>query len=210
VRTRVKFCGCRSVEDVMRAAQCGADAVGMIFAPSKRRITLETAKEIAASIPAFITPVGVFSDPSFEEVMQLRSVFPDLVVQLHGDESPAFASSIDGKVIKTIHVAEERADAKRIREAAHEYPRALLLFDTVAGAERGGTGVRFDWRPLVPVAREREVVVAGGLTPQNVGECVRTVRPFGVDVCSGVETDLKKDVSKMRAFVRAVRDADAA
>jgi phosphoribosylanthranilate isomerase len=210
VRTRIKFCGCTGVHDAQLAIETGADAIGMIFAPSPRRIAESAAKDIAAQLPPFITPVGVFVNPTREEIERARAIFPDLVVQLHGDESPSFVSSIDGKVIKTIHVAPDATDADKIARDAHQHPRAILLFDTVSGGARGGTGQTFPWRLIAPLARERQIIVGGGLTPQNVAECVRTVRPFGVDVRSGIESEARKDVLKMRAFVKAVKENDAA
>ncbi|HEY9179436.1 MAG TPA: hypothetical protein VIO32_01875, partial [Candidatus Baltobacteraceae bacterium] len=90
------------------------------------------------------------------------------------------------------------------------HPRAILLFDTITNGQRGGTGVTFPWRTIAPVARQRQVVVGGGLTPENVSNCVRTVRPFGVDVRTGIETNGRKDLTKMRAFVQAVKDTDVA
>ncbi len=209
MRTRIKFCGCTDMHDVMMAIETGADAVGMIFAPSTRRITESAAKHIADRLPPFITPVGVFVDPTREEIARARDIFPDLVIQLHGDESPSFVSSLDGKIIKTIHVAQDATDSSAVECAGNEHPRAILLFDTVANGQRGGTGVTFPWRTIAPIARERQVVVGGGLTPENVSNCVRTIRPFGVDVRSGIETDGRKDLLKMRAFVQAVKETDA-
>jgi phosphoribosylanthranilate isomerase len=194
----------------MMAVETGADAIGMIFAPSPRRITESAARHIAEHLPPFITPVGVFVDPSRDDVARARDIFPDLVVQLHGEETPSFVSSLDGKVIKTIHVARDAADSDAVERAGNEHPRAILLFDTLVDGQRGGTGVVFPWRTIAPVARQRQVIVGGGLTPENVSNCVRTIRPFGVDVRSGVETDGRKDVHKMRAFVQAVKDTDAA
>lgn len=192
------------------AIETGADAIGMIFAPSTRRITESAAKHIAEHLPPFITPVGVFVDPTRDDIARARQIFPDLVIQLHGDESPSFVSSLDGKIIKTIHVAPEATDSAAIERAANEHPRAILLFDTVSNGQRGGTGVTFPWRTIAPIARQRQVIVGGGLTPENVSNCVRTVRPFGVDVRSGIETDGRKDLIKMRAFVQVVKDTDAA
>lgn len=193
----------------MLAVQTGADAIGMIFAPSTRRITESAARHIAERLPPFITPVGVFVNPSLEDISRARAIFPDLVVQLHGEESPSFVSSIDGKVIKTIHVAAEEKDGNAIERAANEHPRAILLFDTGMNGARGGTGVTFPWRLIAPIAQERQIMVGGGLTPANVSGCVRTVRPFGVDVRTGIETDNRKDPLKMQAFVKAVKDTDA-
>lgn len=194
----------------MLAVQCGADAIGMIFAPSVRQISPEAAREIARELPAFITPVGVFVDPLTDDIARARAIFPDLVVQLHGNEAPAFVASIDGKVIKTIHIPPEGAQPEEIDERCAAHPRALMLFDTAVAGRSGGTGITFNWRSIAQAARTREVLVAGGLTPDNVSNCVRTVRPFGVDAAGGIETDGRKDPFKMRAFVQAVKETDAA
>lgn len=190
------------------AIETGADAIGMIFAPSTRRITESAAKHIAERLPPFITPVGVFVDPTRDDIARAREIFPDLVIQLHGDEPPSFVSSLDGKVIKTIHIPHDAAQPSEVERAGNEHPRAILLFDTLVNGQRGGTGMTFPWRTVAPIARERQVVVGGGLTPENVSNCVRTVRPYGVDVRSGIETDGRKDLAKMRAFVQAVKDTD--
>jgi phosphoribosylanthranilate isomerase len=197
------------MNDVMMAIETGADAIGMIFAPSPRRIAQSAAKHIADQLPPFITPVGVFVDPTRDDIARARDIFPDLVIQLHGSEPPSFVSSIDGKVIKTVHVAPDETDPEAIERAGNEHPRAILLFDTAVNGRSGGTGVPLPWRTVAPVARQRQVVVGGGLTPDNVAQCIRAARPFGVDVRSGIETDGRKDVIKMRAFVQAVRESDA-
>jgi phosphoribosylanthranilate isomerase len=189
--------------------EAGADAFGMIFAPSPRRIAWEEAERIAERIPESITPVGVFVDPSRDEIERVRALFPTMLVQLSGHEPPAFATSVGGTVIKAIHIAPD-ASVERIQRLCNRYANALAMFDTHVDGMRGGTGVPFEWKRIASIARWRPVMVAGGLTPENVRACVRTVRPFGVDVRTGVETDDKKDVNKVRAFVRAVRESDAA
>jgi len=194
----------------MLAVETGADAVGIIFAPSPRRVSLDAAREIAQHLPPFITPVGVFVDPTYEELAQAKAIFPDLIFQLHGDEPPAFVSSIDGHVIKTIHVDPDQADGYRIEREVEKHPRAIILFDTRTDGRQGGTGRTFPWRAVAPIARQRAVMVGGGLTPDNVSNCVRTVRPYGVDVRSGIESAGRKDPLKMRMFVQAVKDTDAA
>lgn len=194
----------------MLAVQTGADAIGMIFAPSPRRITESAAKHIAESLPPFITPVGVFVNPSLDDVARARAIFPDLVIQLQGEEPASFVSSIDGKVIKTIHVAADEKEPDAVERAANQHPRAILMFDTKAGGTRGGTGTTFPWKLIARIAEQRQIIVGGGLTPENVGGCLRTVHAFGVDVRSGIETDNRKDPIKMRAFVKAVKDTDAA
>lgn len=210
MRTRIKFCGCTSLHDVMLAVETGADAVGLIFGPSPKRITENEARYIAQKLPPFITPVGVFVDPKREEIDRAREIFPDLVIQLSGDESPSYTSSLDGKVIKAIRVEPGCEDTDTLELAANQHPRAILLFDTKREGLAGGTGISFSWRAIAPIARERQIIVAGGLGPENVSNCVRTVRPYGVDVRSGIETDGRKDPMKMRAFVQAIKETDAA
>lgn len=206
--TRIKFCGATSWADVELALETGADAVGMIFADSPRRMSWEAAREIAGRIPSQITPVAVFVNPSRDDIARARDLFPQALIQLSGDETPGFATSIGGHVIKAVHVGNETPlEMQRICE---RYAPSLVLFDTRVAGRYGGTGLTFDWTNIAKLARWRPVMVAGGLTPENVAACVRTVRPFGVDVRSGIETDGRKDVAKMRAFVRAVRETDAA
>ena len=187
----------------------GADAVGFIFAPSPRRITESVARDIARSLPPFITPVGVFVNPSYEDLARARAIFPDLVVQLSGDETPVFVSSIEGKIIKAVHVEPGGETEEALGARSDEYPRSIILFDTKSADAPGGTGRVFNWRGAVPIARRRQVMVGGGLTPENVSNCVRTIRPYGVDVRSGIETEGRKDIVKMRAFVQAVKETDA-
>ena len=193
----------------MLAVETGADAVGMIFAPSVRRITEGAAKHIAEELPPFITPVGVFVNPTRDEISRARSIFPDLVIQLHGNEPASFVSSIDGRVIKTIHVSPQAPDPTALEREANEHPRAIVLFDTEIAGTAGGTGVRFPWHAIAPIARRRQVIVGGGLTPETVAQCVRAIRPYGVDVRTGIESGGRKDREKMRAFVQAVKDVDA-
>ncbi len=210
MRTRIKFCGCTSAQDVTLAVETGADAIGLIFAPSPRRVTQSAARYIAETLPPFITPVGVFVNPTRDEIGRARDIFPDLVIQLSGEESPSFATSVDGKVIKTIHVDPQTADPAAVERSSNEFPRAIILFDTKDSERAGGTGTTFQWKTIASVARLRQIIVAGGLTPENVGTCVRAIHPYGVDVRSGVETESRKDRAKMRAFVQAVKEADAA
>jgi phosphoribosylanthranilate isomerase len=207
-RTWIKFCGCRTWADVSIAIEAGADAVGLIFAPSPRKVRWDDAREIARKIPADVEPVGVFVDPSAEEINAVRMLFPRMSVQLSGNETAEFVHRYGDRAIKAIHV-DPRHDPAVIADACRLYWQALILFDTRFGDLVGGTGKTFPWDRVASIGRERPVVVAGGLTPENVGECIRAVRPFGVDVRSGIETNDRKDVEKMHAFVRAEREADA-
>lgn len=206
MRTRVKFCGCTSVHDVDFAVQCGADAVGFIFADSPRRISLQTLAEMAPLLPRSMTPVGVFVDPAREEIARARSIIPQLVVQLSGAENPDVCASIGRSVIKAIHVGPQTT-IEQLEATARSFARELLMFDTRA-AVAGGSGKTFAWTKVTSLARERPVIVSGGLTADNVVQCVRLVRPYGVDVRSGVETNGRKDLQKMRSFADSVHHAD--
>jgi phosphoribosylanthranilate isomerase len=199
----IKFCGCTAWGDVEMAIDAGADAFGMIFAPSPRQITWQAAEGIAARLPPAIEPVAVFVNPAKGEVEAVRGLFPRARLQFSGDESPAFVANYGELAIKAIHVDE---CATRVAEAAGRFPYALLLLDSRHDGLAGGTGRSFAWEHAVPIAQERRVVIAGGLTPDNVAACLEAVHPFGVDVRSGIETDGRKDLAKMRAFVRAVRE----
>jgi phosphoribosylanthranilate isomerase len=204
--TRIKFCGCTSWSDVELAYESGVDAVGMLFAPSERRIEWKAAEEIAQRIPQDISPVGVFVDPTLDEIDRARELFPEMIVQLSGNEAPEFVHSIRGTIIKALHVGDEPAG--EMEEVFNTFAPSLMLLDTKVAGKHGGTGVTFDWSRIARLARWRPLMVAGGLTPANVADCVRRVRPFGVDVRSGIETDGRKDPAKMRAFVKAVRESD--
>ncbi len=210
MRTWVKFCGCTSFDDARLAAQCGADAFGMIFAPSPRRIARHAAEEIAARIGELaIEPVAVLVDPEAGEIAAVRALFPTAWLQFSGSETPATLDGAGPRCIKAIHVGD--ADTAHSLEArSQRFARARLLFDTHSNELAGGTGERFVWERTAAIARRRDVVVAGGLTAQNVGSCVESVHPFGVDVRSGIETAGRKDAAKMRAFVGAVRGVSCA
>jgi phosphoribosylanthranilate isomerase len=199
----IKFCGCTSSRDVELAAEAGANAFGMIFAPSPRRVTWQAANDIAGRTPPSIEAVAVFVNPARGEVEKVRSLFPRAWLQFSGDESPQFVANYGERAIKAIHVDESGSG---IAEAAGRFPYALLLLDAKHNSLAGGTGKSFKWEHAAPIARERRVVIAGGLTPENVGICVGRLHPFGVDVRSGIETDGRKDPVKMHAFVLAVRE----
>lgn len=188
--------------------EAGADAVGMIFAPSSNQIDWETAKDIAHRFPPDATAVAVFVNPKAEEIVRVRGLFGDPIIQLSGEESPELSHAVGGCVIKALHVGDESLE--EIEAECDLFAPALPLLDTKVAGAFGGTGKTFDWSRIAALARWHPLMVAGGLTPENVGECVRMVRPFGVDVRSGVETDGRKDVAKIKRFIRAVRESDAA
>jgi phosphoribosylanthranilate isomerase len=210
VRTRVKICGCTSIEDVALAVAAGADAVGVILAErSERRVSIERFRDIAQSVPALTTLVAVFVDPPASLVDEV--LHAGAIPQFHGDESAEACEAVAaGPYLKAFHVDAGRAHepddfAQRARAFAH----ATWMFDTAGDDGRsGGTGRTFAWELARKLAGDRRFVVSGGLTPENVRDCVRTARPYAVDVRSGVETNGMKDPEKIRAFVRAVRAAD--
>jgi len=208
-RTRVKFCGMTSAADVALAVAAGADAVGIIVAPSSaRRVAASDINAILDAVPAFVAPVIVSAGETDVDLaaMARRGV----LLQFSGSESPAECERMAGgaRYVKAFHVRAEDGVATFDRASIDGYPRSVPLIDSSANGAFGGTGRTFDWSLVAGLARERPLIVSGGLTPGNVFDCVRTVRPYAVDVRSGIETDGSKDPAKMRAFIRAVREAD--
>ncbi len=207
----MKICGCTSVADVELAVASGADAVGVILAEgSPRRVGTERFHEIALAVPALVALVAVFVDPPsglVDEALKAGAL-PQFHGYEHADMCEAFAA---GPYLKAYHVRSDRESTREQFEAfARPFQHATWLFDTAAsGGLSGGTGATFRWEIARELAGERRFVVSGGLTPDNVGACVRRIRPYAVDVRSGVETGGAKDAQKIRAFVRAVREADA-
>jgi phosphoribosylanthranilate isomerase len=205
-RTRVKFCGMTNPADVALAVAAGADAVGVILAPSARRVPLERLPEIAAAIPPLVSRVGVVVDPSDDEAALLRAL--GFTFQFSGDESPQTCelAAAGEPYIKVFHV--DAAEGTFDLAACEAYERAIWMFDTRVPGVRGGSGVPFDWRVVAAATRLRQAIVSGGLGPENVADCIEAVRPYAVDVRSGVETKDAKDAAKMTAFIRAVALAD--
>ena len=208
MRTRVKICGITSAEDAAAAVDAGADAIGVVLAPSPRRVALDEAAEALSVVPPLVSRVGVFVDPTpaelAEAVGRLRLDF----VQLCGDELPELCGQAPAPVVKVIHIGTafdaERAEPYRGLVAA-------LLIDTHVTGIRGGTGKTFSWHNLHELPAWAPLFVAGGLNPDNVGDAIRTLRPYAVDVSSGVETTPgHKDHEKVRAFMAAVHAADSA
>jgi len=205
VRTRVKICGITRAEDLRAAADAGADAFGLVFyPPSPRFLTLERARELRRAAPAFLTSVALFANPTRAEVGRvLEAVRPDLL-QFHGEETPEFCAAFGVPYVK----------ACRVRQGTNllEYWRAFSdacgwLADAWVD-EYGGAGTSFDWS-LVPRGAERPLILSGGLAPENVAAAIRRVRPWAVDVSSGVEAAKGiKDAARIAAFLAEVRNAD--
>lgn len=205
MRTRVKICGITRVEDGLAAARAGADAIGLVFEPkSPRAVDLERALAIARALPPFVTVVALFVDAAPARVREvLGALKPDLL-QFHGSETSEYCRLFAHPYIKAISMREgiDLHESERVyRDAA-----GLLLDAHVAGSA-GGTGQAFDWT-RVPRDLGKPVILAGGLHPDNVGEALRVVKPYAVDVSSGVEaTKGIKDANKIAAFIEAVRKA---
>lgn len=210
MRTRVKICGCTSVADVELAVDAGADAVGVILAErSERRVGIERLRDIAQSVPALTTLVAVFVDPPASLVDEALKV--GAIPQFHGNEpAEACEAFAAGPYVKAFPIEKQRVYyPDQFAEYARGFEHATWMFDTAGKDGRsGGTGRTFAWEIARRLAGDRRFVVSGGLTPDNVGACVRAVRPYAVDVRSGVETNGMRDPEKVRAFVRAVRDAE--
>jgi phosphoribosylanthranilate isomerase len=204
--TAVKICGITRVEDGLAAARAGAHAIGLVFHPaSPRLVGIERAREIVSSLPPFVTAVGLFVDAPAEEVRRVLAAVPLQMLQFHGAERPEYCSKFPLPWIKAVRV---RAGVDLLQYAARYRGAKGLLLDAFVDGEPGGTGSRFDWA-LIPSDLPLPVVLAGGLTVDNVAEAIRRVRPWAVDVSSGVEREKGiKDAATIAAFVRGARHAD--
>lgn len=198
---RVKICGISDVGSALVAADAGADAIGLVFAPSRRRVTVEQAREIASVLPPFVTKVGLFVDEDRERIEEIVGACGLDAVQLHGREPPEFCAALRVPVLKAIRVK----DATSL-QAMSTYRVAAFLLDSYHPETAGGTGRSFDWTLAAQVSRSARVILSGGLTPENVQEALDQVRPFAVDVSSGVERDGRKDHAKIREFILRVRE----
>lgn len=214
-RTRIKICGITRVEDGLAAAHAGADAIGMVFwSGTPRVVAVARAREIAAAMPPFVTTVGLFVDASADEVRAVLDAVPLALLQFHGRESAAFCRAFGRPYLKAIAVGE----GSDLLESASSYGDAAgwLLDHPPSGGLPGGTGRSFDW-DRIPTALPVPIVLSGGLSSDNVGAAIRRVRPWAVDVSSGVEaldaggSPIKgvKDAARIAAFIARVRESDA-
>ncbi len=216
-RTRIKLCGLTRRDDVEAAVAAGADAIGLVFyQPSPRNVSAEQAAALLAALPPFVVSVGLFVNASADEVAQVLAIAPIAMLQFHGDESPAqccaIAQAVNRPFVRALRVKPDMTAADLL-ECDHAYRAASplfagLLFDTWVDGY-GGSGKGFDWS-LIPAELAHRAVLSGGLNVQNVTDAVVRVRPFAVDVSSGIEAAKGiKDAALMQAFVSAVRAGDS-
>jgi phosphoribosylanthranilate isomerase len=209
--TRVKICGVRTVEDAMKCVDSGADAVGMLLAPSPRRIPAEQARDIVESLPPFVTPVIVMMPSAAEEAIEAARAISPGALQLQGDEPPEMLVKIKRalpgvRLIKAVHVG---GGDELVKARLYENVADAILLDTVS-PERGGSGQTHDWSvsKKVVASIKKPVVLAGGLNPHNVAGAIKAVKPYAVDVASGVEAEGRiKDMALINTFIRNAREA---
>ena len=205
LRTRVKICGITRVQDALEAVRCGADAIGLVFyAASPRYVSISQAQQIVSAIPPFVSVVGLFVNASQTEIETILSQVKLDVVQFHGDESAAECERIKLPYFKAIRV---KPDTNLLQYEVDFSSAKALLLDAYAESAYGGTGQVFDW-DLIPQNMSKPVILAGGLTVENVGLAIEKVQPYAVDVSGGVELSKGiKDAKKMADFMQAVQAA---
>jgi len=202
---RSKICGITRVDDALTAAKAGADAIGLVFyAKSPRAVDVRQARQIVTALPPFVTTVGLFVNASRCEINEILDAVPLDMLQFHGDETPAQCEGFHRPWFKALRVG----NGEDIEAQVARYANASgILLDTFVAGVPGGTGERFDWS-LIPAALAKPLILAGGLTAENVQQAIAQVRPYAVDVSGGVEASKGvKDASKVMAFVGRVRSA---
>jgi len=204
VTPRIKVCGITNSADALAVAEAGADALGFVFyEKSPRWVAPERVAEIVEKLPPFITTVGLFVNATREFIRQTMAVARLDVVQLHGDEQPDDCLLPPWRVVKALRVK----NAESLQGAA-AFPVAALLLDAWRDDAYGGTGHRFDWQLARELGGEHPIILAGGLNPGNVARAVATVKPYAVDVSSGVEISPgRKDIARVKEFIKQVRNA---
>lgn len=195
---KIKICGITDLNDALLASEYGADAVGFVFAPSPRKISVQKASKICSKLPPFVSKVGVFVNQSARFINNTAKICGLDYVQLHGDESPAFCRKIKAPVIKAFRVGAGFSPAQAAR-----YKVAAVLLDAFSPGSYGGTGRTFDWGVAVRVKKTGlPLILSGGLAPGNIASAIRAVRPWAVDLSSGVEKSPgRKNASKMKKAV---------
>jgi phosphoribosylanthranilate isomerase len=205
MKTRIKICGITRVEDALAAARLGADAIGLVFYPgSPRAVTPARAREIIDVLPPFVVPVGLFVNADAATVRETVAAAPVQLLQFHGDETPGYCADFGLPFMRALRV---RAGTDLLQYARDFHAARGLLLDAWVDGVHGGTGAVFDWS-LIPPDLPMPVILSGGLNPDNVEQAVRRVRPWAVDVSSGVEsTKGIKDAAKIEAFINGVHNA---
>ena len=203
---RVKICGITRIEDLHSACDAGADALGLVFHhESPRSVSIYRAVTLVNSIPPFVQSVGLFVNAESEYIRTVLKTVPLDLLQFHGDESPQFCRKFGRPYLKAIRV---REGVDLVKYAADYSDARGLLLDAYVPGVPGGTGERFDWS-LIPPGLPKPIILSGGLKPENVTDAIRRVKPWAVDVSSGVEQAKGiKDAAKVAAFIQGVRDAD--
>ncbi len=201
---KVKICGITNIEDAMHAVECGADALGFVFYHlSPRHVTEKVAKKIISHLPPFILTVGIFVNESVENISRTVKKCDIDIVQLHGDEGPGFCKKIRKRVIKAVRI--KNSESLKTLSLYKNKTNALLL-DSFNEDVYGGTGNRFDWSLAKKAKRYGKIILAGGLNIENVSKAVKLVKPYGVDVSSGVEAGPgKKDKKKVKMFIKLAK-----
>ncbi|PLS01562.1 phosphoribosylanthranilate isomerase [Neobacillus cucumis] len=198
---KVKICGLMDTQSAIKAAEYGADAIGLVFAESKRKVSPERAQEIASALPEDVMKIGVFVNETKEEIERIASLVGLTHIQLHGEEQASFCQSLSIPAVKAISFEGNEGLMDIV-----QFPADFILLDGPKGKFRGGNGTSFDWNQVNTSYLEgKKVILAGGLHLDNVEEAVQIINPFMVDVSSGVETKGIKDLVKIKAFIEKVK-----
>ncbi|WP_026576560.1 phosphoribosylanthranilate isomerase [Bacillus sp. UNC438CL73TsuS30] len=198
---KVKICGIRDADTALAAVAYGADAIGFVFAESKRKVELDKAKDIIEKLPSDVMKVGVFVNETLEGIEKIANFTGLTHIQLHGDEAASLSERLTLPVIKAASI-----ESDETLEEIKNYPCEYLLLDGPKGKYRGGNGLAFNWKNInLDVLKEKKIILAGGLHQENVEEAIQTIQPDMVDVSSGVETDGKKDLQKIKLFIEKAK-----
>jgi len=214
--TKIKICGIKTAEQALAAAEAGADFIGLVFALSPRQISTAQAEKIVAALRksgAKTEAIGVFVNAHAGTINRIAEKCNVDRVQLSGDEPWEYCREIEKPIVKVIRLSRNQLPKQVCKDLAYgtrllKDRKLVFHLDSNVREKYGGTGMTFDWKLAVPIAREFPVIIAGGLNPDNVARAIKLISPWGVDVSTGVETRGLKDVEKIKAFIKAVNQAD--